>query len=326
MDVLADDQLLFDLEKLQNEIELKERSLNISINRSLIALDANIQDLRSLIDQKRVEEKIYKSSICDLWLRLKLVEQMGPISLITFLRKIQLNRTEKQLLIIPDETIENPPPILANPRRSRLFHFHLCPDSDPFHIDIDSYVGLLLFSYDNQAKFILNGHHCQRGDILIKSTNFFERTPKSHRELYASLFKWYFARLIDQRFVGIGFFYMNNRWRYDSITFDDRGFLSYEYRLFDMYLFTHWLRESIMERNMRDMEINARNLLSEQYRIVKEKLERIEDPEFLNNWVDFIGTDAMDLKSSTEKFLQTVDKEIEVIFKEISVEMESLLK
>lgn len=304
---------------------MKERNLNLSINRSLIALDANIHDLKSLIDRKRVEERIYQTSICDLWLRLKSVEQMGPISLITLLRKLQLNRTDKQLAITADETIENPPSIFANPRRSRLFHFHLCPDSDSFHFDIDSYVGLLVFSYDNQAKFILNGHHCQRGDILIKSTNFFERTLKSHRDLYASLFKWYFARLIDQRFVGIGFFYMNNRWRFDSITFDDREFLSYEYRLFDMYLLTHWLTESIMEENIREMEIHAKNSLTEQYRIVREKFERIEDAEFTNNWLDFIGSDVTELKLSTKKFLQTVDKEIEMIFKDITVEMKATL-
>ena len=323
MDVSSDDQQAFDFERLQNEIEYKERSLNISISRNLIALDANIHDMKYLIDQKRAEENIYKSSLCDLWLRLKSVEQMGPISLMTFLRKTQLQRTEKQLTVVSNDSIESPPTLLTNPRRSRLIHFHLDLDADQFHFDVDSYIGLLIFSYDNQAKFILNGHHCQRGDILIKQTNFFERTQKSHRELYASLFKWYFARLIDQRFVGLGFLYMNNKWRFDSITFDEREFFPYEYRLFDMYLLTHWLTEMNTERHIRELEINARDLLSDQYQLVRRRLEQgLENRELLNNWIDFLGSDSTELKLSIEKFLQLVEKEIEVIFKDIDLKVD----
>jgi hypothetical protein len=303
---------------LQNEIDLKERSLNISVSHDLIALDANINDIKSLIDQKRPEQKIYKSSICDLWLRLKTIEQMGPVSLITFLRKNQLYRSEKCLSVVnEDPPVETAKLLFDNPRRSRLTHCHIYPDSDKFYFDIDSYVGLLLFSYDNQLKFVLNGHYCQRGDILIKRVNFFNPTRKSHREIYDILFKWYFGRSIDQRFLGVGFLYLNGKWRFDLIACDDRDLVLYEYRIFDMYLLTHWLTSlNVPPHNVREMEMNAKNLLFEQYELVKKKLIEIENTELLTEWIDLIGSDITDLKFSTEKFLQTIEKEMENFFKE----------
>ncbi len=304
---------------MQNEIESKERSLNICVNHALISLDANINDIKSLIDQKRPEQKIYKSSICDLWLRLKAIEQMGPVSLITFLRKNQLYRSEKQLSGVDENPVENPKSLFYNPRRSRLTHFHIGADSDKFYFDIDSYVGILLFSYDNQSKFILNGHYCQRGDILIKKMNFFNPTQKSHREIYDILFKWYFGRSIDQRFLGVGFLYLNGKWRLDLIACDDRDLFLYEYRIFDMYLLTHWLTSLSIERDAQEMEMNAKNLLLEQYDVVKKKLIEIENTELLNEWIELIGSDVGDLKLSTEKFIQTIEKEIDNFFKETNM-------
>ncbi len=299
--------------------------MNISVNHDLIALDANINDLKSLIDQQRPEQKIYKSSICDLWLRLKTIEQMGPVSLITFLRQNQLYRSEKQLLVQGEGegdvvVVETPKSLFYNPRRSRLSHCHIYSDSDRFHFDIDSYVGLLLFSYDNQLKFVLNGHFCQRGDILIKQVNYFNgATQKSHREIYDILFRWYFGRSIDQRFLGVGFLYLNGKWRFDLIACDDRDLFLYEYRIFDMYLLTHWLTSSssfTVPRDVREMEMNAKNLLFEQIDIVKRKLLNIENTELLTEWIDLIGSDVIDLKLSTEKFVQSIEKEMENFFKE----------
>jgi len=311
----TDDQTIFDIEKLQNEIEYKEKAFNIIINHNIFSLDANIDDIKSSIDQKRPEQKIYKSSICDLWLRLKTIEQMGPVSLVTFLRVNQLHRTEKQLLEIDTNSIENGQLTLTNPRRSRLIHFHILTESDEFNIDIDSYVGLLIFSYDNQSKFILHGHHCQRGDILIKQMNYFNRTQKVYRGIYDSLFKWYFGHSMDEKFFGIGFIYLNEKWQFDLITYDDKDLFSYEYRIFDLYLFTHWLTQIHLAHNAQEMEINAKNLLLEQFDIVKKKLNEQENTELLIIWNDFIGSNIEDLQLCIEKFNQTVEKEIEIIFK-----------
>ena len=301
--------------------------MNVSVNHDLIALDANITDLRTLIDQQRPEQKIYRSSICDLWLRLKAIEQMGPVSLITFLRKNQLYRCEKQLSVVndddddADDDVENSKSLFYNPRRSRLSHCYIYSESDKFHFDIDSYVGLLLFSYDNQLKFVLNGHFCQRGDILIKQLNYFNVSSqnKSYREIYDIVFRWYFGRSIDQRFLGIGFLYVHDQWRFDLISPSPSlcgNLFLYEYRMFDMYLLTHWLLTS-SSRDVREMEMNAQNILFEQIDIVKKKLMNIENMDLLvNEWIDFIGSDIVDLKLSRDKFLQTIEKEMENFFKD----------
>jgi len=240
---------------------------------------------------------------------------MGPVSLVTFLRINQLHRTEKQLSEIDNNSIENEQLTLTNPRRSRLIHFHIYTESDEFNIDINSYVGLLIFSYDNQTKFILNGHHCQRGDILIKQMNCFNRIQKVYRGIYDSLFKWYFNRSIDEKFFGIGFIYLNEKWHFDLITYDDKDLFSYEYRVFDLYIFTHWLTNFNIAHNAEEMEVNAKNLLLEQFDIIKKKLNEHENIELLNNWNEFIGSNIEDLQLSIEKFNQTIEKEIEIIFK-----------
>ena len=236
---------------------------------------------------------------------------MGPVSLVTFLRTNQLNRTEIYSSEINQDTTETTQGYFTNPRRSRLIHFHICKSSDEFHFNIDSYVGLLVFSYDNQSKFILNGHHCQRGDIIIKQTKFFNHT---HRGMYDNLFKWYFGRIIDEKFFGLGFHYLNGKWRFDLITYDDRELVRYEYQMFDMFILTHWLTQFSPTQNVREMENNAKDFLLQQYDLVKKKLINQDKAEILNNWSEFIGGDANDLQIAIDKFIQMIKNEIENIF------------
>jgi hypothetical protein len=244
---------------------------------------------------------------------------MGPFSLVTFLRTNQLHRSEIDSSEITNVPIRTDQACLTNPRRSRLIHFHICTNSDEFNIDIGSYVGLLIFSYDNQSKFILNGHHCQRGDIIIKQMRFFSQTSTTNRGMYDALFKWYFGRLIDERFFGVGFVCLNGKWRFDLIVYDDKELFRYEYQIFDMFMLTHWLTQFTIAQNAQEMEMNAKDLLLKQYDVVKQKLIHQENTEISNNWSEFIGSDANDLQIAIKQFIRTIDKEIEIIFKDTNL-------
>jgi len=124
---------------------------------------------------------------------------------------------------------------------------------------------------------------------------------------------------MDEKFFGVGFLYLNGKWRFDLIRYDDRDLFSYEYRIFDMYILTHWLTQFNLPHNVQEMEINAKNLLLEQYDLVKKKLIGQDYAELLNKWNEFIGGDIENLQLSIEKFTQTIDKEIEIIFNETNI-------
>jgi len=242
---------------------------------------------------------------------------MKPFSFVTFLRTNQLHRPEINLTKITNASIQTEQNYLTNPRRSRLIHFHIRTGSDEFNFNICSYVGLLIFSYDNQSRFILNRHHCQRGDIIIKQTRFFNSAHIQNRGIYDALFKWYFSRSIDEKFFGVGFLCLNGKWRFDLIAYDDRELLPYEYRIFDMFMLTHWLTQFVIAHNVQEMEINAKDLLLKQYDVVKKKVIDQDNTELLNNWKEFIGSDAKDLQVAIEQCIQTIDNEIEILFKEM---------
>ncbi|UJR31052.1 hypothetical protein I4U23_018562 [Adineta vaga] len=308
-----DIQHVFDLEKLQNEIEYKEKTLDIFIKQVSVTFDANIDDMIVLMDQKRPIYKIYKQSICELWIQLKTLEQIELFSLVTFLRTYQLHRLEMKFQDDTDDSLEIEQHYFINRRRSRLTHFHIRVGSDEFNFNIDSYVGLMIFSYDDQSKFILNGHHCQRGDIIIKQM---KNLPVSHRGIYDAVFKWYFNRSLDEKFFGLGFFYSNKKWRFDLLTCDTRDILSYEYRIFDMFLLTHWLTNLSLPHNVQEMAIIAKDLLLKQFDAVKNKLNDQQNSDLLDNWHQFIGSDMKDLQIAIKHFIQTTEKQIDTIFDE----------
>ncbi|CAF3321271.1 unnamed protein product [Rotaria socialis] len=317
----ADEHHASDIEKVQNEIEYKQNTLDLFMNHVLITLDANIDDLKLSIDKKRPEQKIYKLSICDVWLRLKTIEHMEPLSLVKYLRTSQLHRAEIKSSDVTDCTINIEPQIFTNRRRSRFIHFHMCTASDEFYLSVGAYVGLVIFSYQNQSKFILNGHHCQRGDILVKQTKLFSSTQTVHRGIYDALFKWYFGRVIDENFSGIGFICSNDKWRFDLITHNDREIFLYEYRVFDMFMLTHWLTRSIIAHNVHDMEVHVKDLLLKQYDVVKKKLISQENTELLNCWKELIGSDSKDLDLAIKQIILTIKNDIENYFQEIGIEI-----
>ncbi|CAF0980998.1 unnamed protein product [Adineta ricciae] len=310
-----DDQRNSQYEKLQNEIKHKEQTLDLFIKHVSITLNANIDDMRSLLDKKTPVYKAYTHAICGLWLQLKTIEDMESLPLVLFLRTYQLQRAEVRFQDHSDDSTENAQEFLINLRRSRLTHFHICTGSDGFNTNIDSYVGFLVFSYDNQSKFILNGHHCQRGDIVIKQMHNLHHV--SSRGVYDTLFKWYYNRSLDEKFFGIGLLYSNKKWRFDLLSHDRKDILPFEYRIFDMYLLTHWLTHDSLPRNVREMELDAKGLLMNQFEIVKDKLNGGQSTDLSESWNEFIGSDIKDLHMAMKLFIQTTEQEIEAIFKQI---------
>ena len=270
--------------------------------------------MRSLLDKKTPVYKVYTHAICGLWLQLKTIEDMESLPLVIFLRTCQLQRAEMKFQDNSDDSTENTQGILINPRRSRLTHFHICTCSDEFNTNIDSYVGLLVFSYDNQSKFILNGHHCQRGDIVIKQMQNLHHV--SSRGVYDALFKWYFNRSLDEKFFGIGLLYSNKKWRFDLLSHDRKDILPFEYRIFDMYLLTQWLTHDNLPHNVQEMELDAKRLLMRQFEIVKNKLNDGQNKDLSESWSEFIGSDIKDLHIAMKLFIQTTEQQIETIFKQ----------
>ena len=244
---------------------------------------------------------------------------METFSLVTLLRTNQLHRSEIKLLKANNDRVESESQRLTNCRRSRLSHFHICMVSDQFDFNNDSYVGLLIFSYDNQSKFLLNGHYCQRGDIIIKRMSFFNSTQTMHRGIYHALFKWYFGRSIDDKFFGIGFLCFNKTWRFNLFSCNDRNLFLYEYRILDMFMLTHWLTQSIVPCNVQEMEIIAKDLLLKQYDVTKKRLINQENSELLNSWINFTGSDENDLQLAIKQFIETIESEISIIIEEIDM-------
>lgn len=290
--------------------------MNLVINHVLFSLDANIEDLKSLIDNKRPAQKVYKLAVCDLWIRLETIEQMKTVSLVTALRKSQLSHLEMNPRGIQNNDVEDEPQFALNPRRSRFLHFHITKASDQFDFNLGSYVGLVIFSYQNQSKFILKGHHSRRGDIIVKPIKFFSSASTTNRNLYDTLFKWYFGQSIDEKFVGIGFVCCNGRWRFDLITHNDNEILPYEYRIFDMFMLTHWLTQFTIPHNARDMEILSEDLLFRKFEIVKQRVIYCDRTELLNVWSEVVGSDANDLELAITHFLQMIKNEIDFVFKD----------
>lgn len=245
---------------------------------------------------------------------------MEPLALIKFLRTNELRRTElKSSLDTNNHRNEMKPPFLMNPRRSRFIHFNIRSESDEFNTNINSYVGLVVFSYENQSRFVLNDRHCQRGDIIVKQIKNFNSTQINHRGIYDGLFKWYFGRSIDHSFFGIGFICLNNRWRFDLLSLTRQKVLLYEYRAFDMFMLTHWLNQSVAERDVIELEMNAERILWSQYDTVKKILNNQDNTILLNNWKESIGSDEKDFEVAIKLFVQAMENDIESYFKDIDV-------
>ena len=303
------------VESLQQTIESHERSVNVSINQLLISLDANIDDLTMFMNGKRPEARICHLSVCDLWLRLKAVEHMEPSALATFLRRHQLHRPDIPSPPTEEEFSSRRSTSITNPRRSRLIHCHIHPSSDPFSLTNYAYVGLMLFSYDYESRFQLNGHFCQRGDIIIKQM---KHLQVSRRGVYDALFRWHFDCSIDERFFGLGFVFAKGKCHFDYLTFDSRILFPYEFRVLDMFILTHWLTTTTIARNVQQMEINASEVLRSQMALVKSKfVDPQQCGQLRTSWNETLGVESGDLPLAMEQFQSSAEAELEAILKDI---------
>jgi hypothetical protein len=89
-------------------------------------------------------------------------------------------------------------------------------------------VGVLIYLYNGQDVFNLNGHQCKRGQILIRQKQNipgFASAPWHGQTSFASLFiheylyEWYFNEKPNELFQGIGFVYEQGKWKLHIITY-----------------------------------------------------------------------------------------------------------
>jgi hypothetical protein len=113
---------------------------------------------------------------------------------------------------------------LKNPKRPiiKIETIHISCSSDLYHPSKDM-AGLIVYSYDDQLNFHLNGHHCQTGYILIKETANIDHVKSNQGLVHGKLFKWFFGIEPDQRFIGGGFAFQNGKLKFNSMTFNARN-------------------------------------------------------------------------------------------------------
>jgi ubiquitin-large subunit ribosomal protein L40e len=92
---------------------------------------------------------------------------------------------------------------------------HFSCSSDRFD-PTDCFVGLIIFGYNRQVDFRLNGKHCKAGYILIKKNKAVEHIQTSQHTWYSRLFKWFFNEEISERFIGAGFSFNLVDWTFNT--------------------------------------------------------------------------------------------------------------
>ena len=90
------------------------------------------------------------------------------------------------------------------------------------------HIGLLIYLYNGQNEFTLNGHQCKRGQILIcqkRNIPGLSQAPAHEHTAFASLliheylYEWYFNEKPNELFYGIGFSYEQGQWKFNIITY-----------------------------------------------------------------------------------------------------------
>jgi hypothetical protein len=111
-----------------------------------------------------------------------------------------------------------------NPSRPviKIETVHISCSSDSYDAN-QNMAGLIVYSFDNQQMFELNGHRCRTGYILIKATKNIEHVKSSQGIVHGSLFKWFFGIEPDHRFVGAGFALYEKKYKFNSGTFNARN-------------------------------------------------------------------------------------------------------
>jgi hypothetical protein len=103
----------------------------------------------------------------------------------------------------------------------KITSVHISCSSDSYDPN-ENMAGLIVYSFDNQQKFELNGHRCQTGYILIKAIKNIQHVKSSQGIVHGSLFKWFFGIEPDNRFVGAGFALHDKKFKFNSGTFNAR--------------------------------------------------------------------------------------------------------
>ncbi|CAF1434624.1 unnamed protein product [Rotaria sordida] len=81
-----------------------------------------------------------------------------------------------------------------------------------------NFIGMIVYGYNGQSDFTLNGKHCKAGYILIKRADAINHIQGD--TMHKKLFKWFFGRDLDVEFSGGGFAYQNGKWKHNSFSFN----------------------------------------------------------------------------------------------------------
>ncbi|CAF3447848.1 unnamed protein product [Rotaria sp. Silwood1] len=107
-----------------------------------------------------------------------------------------------------------------NKRLLEMRSVHFSCSSDRFDAT-SNFIGLIVYGYDWQTDFRLNGKHCKTGYILIKKTDAIKHIQASQNTWFSRLFKWFFNEEISDRFVGTDFSFEAGEWKFNSYACKD---------------------------------------------------------------------------------------------------------
>ena len=110
-----------------------------------------------------------------------------------------------------------------NPSRPiiKIETIHISCSSDSYDAKEDM-AGMLVYSFNDQQKFELNGHRCRTGYVLIKTTKNVSHVKSDQGIVHGSLFKWFYGMEPDNRFIGAGFAIRGGKYQFNSSTFNAR--------------------------------------------------------------------------------------------------------
>lgn len=98
-----------------------------------------------------------------------------------------------------------------------MHQIHLSCLSDKFNLK-NNFIGFIVYGYNKQNDFRLNGKHCKTGYIIIKTIHSIENIQTIENNLFNKLFKWFFNEELSNRFIGIDFYFENNQWIFNSFS------------------------------------------------------------------------------------------------------------
>lgn len=111
-----------------------------------------------------------------------------------------------------------------NPARPviKIETVHISCSSDPYDPNEDM-TGMIVYSFNDQQQFELNGHRCRTGYVLIKASKNIAHVQSNQGIVHGSLFKWFFGIEPDNRFVGAGFAIQKEKIKFNSGVFNARN-------------------------------------------------------------------------------------------------------